>query len=72
MREKAGITGLTTAASLWVVVGIGLAVGSGFYTGAIFTTLLALVVLLFLRYAESKVFDKIGSSSRQEKRKRGE
>ncbi|MFH0790632.1 MAG: MgtC/SapB family protein [Candidatus Omnitrophota bacterium] len=73
MREKAGgIKGLTTAASLWVVVGIGLAVGCGFYTGAIFTTLLALVVLFFLRYAESRVFDKIGSYSRQEKRKRGE
>lgn len=72
MREKAGIKGLTTAASLWVVVGIGLAVGCGFYTGAIFTTLLTLVVLFFLRYAESKVFDKIGSSTRQEKRKGGE
>ena len=30
MRSRASIRGLTTAASLWVVAGIGLAVGSGF------------------------------------------
>lgn len=32
---KRNITGLTTAASIWTVAGIGLAVGMGFYTVAI-------------------------------------
>jgi len=58
IREGSEIKGLTTAASLWVVAGIGLATGCGFLIGSIFTTLLALVVLLLLRYAESIVFQK--------------
>ncbi|MGB4521037.1 MAG: MgtC/SapB family protein, partial [Candidatus Omnitrophota bacterium] len=59
IRESTEVRGLTTAASLWVVAGIGLAVGSGFYIGSIFTTLLALVVLFFLRYFEAMIFDKL-------------
>jgi len=59
LRDQTQIRGLTTAASLWVVAGIGLAVGCGFYTGAIFTTILTLVVLFILRYAETKVIDKV-------------
>lgn len=38
LREGLTIQGLTTAASLWVVSGVGLAVGSGYYVGAFFTT----------------------------------
>lgn len=52
IRYGETIKGLTTAASLWVVAGIGLATGCGFYAGAIATTFLVLVVLLFLRYIE--------------------
>ncbi|MGI6559248.1 MAG: MgtC/SapB family protein [Limnochordia bacterium] len=40
MREGPSIKGLTTAASLWVVAGIGLAVGSGFLFAAVFATVL--------------------------------
>jgi len=58
IREKEGIRGLTTAASLWVVAGIGLAVGCGFYTAAVFTSILALSVLLFLRKLEGVAFGK--------------
>jgi putative Mg2+ transporter-C (MgtC) family protein len=52
MREREGVRGLTTAASLWVVAGIGLAAGCGFWRPAVYTTLLAVVVLFFLRYVE--------------------
>jgi len=58
IREREGVKGLTTAASLWVVAGIGLAVGCGFFLAGVFTTLLALVVLLFLRQLEAKVLGK--------------
>ena len=40
MKEGLTVTGLTTAACLWVVAGVGLAIGGGFYVGAIFTGLL--------------------------------
>ena len=57
-REKEGIKGLTTAASLWVVAGIGLAIGCGFYIAGIFTTILALVTLFFLGFFEKNVLCK--------------
>ncbi|MCS1352480.1 MgtC/SapB family protein [Mechercharimyces sp. CAU 1602] len=53
MRHGVTVTGLTTAASLWVVAGIGLAIGAGFLWGAIITTTLALVSLEFLNKAEA-------------------
>jgi len=52
IRESDGVRGLTTAASLWVVAGIGLAVGVGFNKIAIYTSALVLIVLHFLRYLE--------------------
>ncbi|MDP2927450.1 MAG: MgtC/SapB family protein [Candidatus Omnitrophota bacterium] len=52
IRESDGVRGLTTAASLWVVAGIGLAVGVGFNKIAIYTTILVLIVLHFLHYIE--------------------
>jgi putative Mg2+ transporter-C (MgtC) family protein len=52
IHEPDGVKGLTTAASLWVVSGIGLAVGAGFNRVAIYTTILVLIVLHFLRYVE--------------------
>ncbi|MDQ6421521.1 MgtC/SapB family protein [Paenibacillus sp. LHD-117] len=39
------ITGLTTAASLWVVAAIGLAVGAGFYFASTIVTIMALLTL---------------------------
>ena len=58
IREKERVIGLTTAASLWVAAGIGLSVGIGFYSASIFTTLLALVVLVLLRRIEGSMFCK--------------
>ncbi|MFA5256144.1 MAG: MgtC/SapB family protein [Candidatus Omnitrophota bacterium] len=52
MRYKASVRGLTTATSLWVVAGIGLAVGSGLYFGAIATTLIAVIALMFFSRLE--------------------
>ncbi|MBB6731844.1 MgtC/SapB family protein [Cohnella zeiphila] len=48
------ITGLTTAASLWVVMAIGLAVGAGFYFPAAVAVLLALFVLWGLNIVEKR------------------
>ena len=56
IRDNEGIRGLTTAASLWVVSGIGLAVGCGFCNAAIYSTVLTLIVLFVLRYVEGMMF----------------
>ena len=47
MKEGATVRGLTTAAGLWVVACIGLAVGAGMYVPAIITTVLILFVLMY-------------------------
>lgn len=45
IRFRTGISGLTTAASLWVASGVGLACGAGFFKPALVATLLTLLVL---------------------------
>ncbi len=58
IRERENIKGLTTAACLWVVSAIGLAVGCGYYTAGVVTAALTLMVLFFLRYFERALFDR--------------
>ncbi len=55
IRSRGSIRGLTTAASLWVVAGIGLAVGSGFILPAIFTTGLTIAILVLNALVEKKL-----------------
>jgi len=55
IRDSEGVRGLTTAASLWVVAGIGLAVGSGFNRAAVYAAALTLIVLFFLRFIEERI-----------------
>lgn len=45
IREGFAVKGLTTAASLWTVAGVGLAAGAGFYFSAVAATLLVIVTL---------------------------
>ncbi len=52
-RGEGGVVkGLTTAATIWVTAGIGLAAGAGMYILATVTTFLVLVVLLLPRRIE--------------------
>ena len=47
LRSGEGVVaGLTTAATIWAVAGIGLAAGAGLYLVAAVTTIIALIVLL--------------------------
>ena len=56
LRTGNEVHGLTTAASIWVVAAIGMAVGFGFYVPAVFTTLLILAMLVLLRPIERRLF----------------
>ncbi|HSH35981.1 MgtC/SapB family protein, partial [Schnuerera sp.] len=55
MRTKGDIKGLTTAASLWVCAGIGLAIGNGYYLGAVVTASVVLITLMSLGKFEKKI-----------------
>lgn len=46
--------GVTTAAGLWIVAGIGMAVGFGMYSVSIFTTLLSLIMFTGMWYLENR------------------
>ena len=50
IASKGEVHGLTTAASLWAVAAIGLAVGVGFYAAAIITAILIFLVLELWRF----------------------
>ncbi len=49
LTTGANVRGLTTAATLWVVAAIGMAVGAGFYEGGLATTVVLLAALIVLR-----------------------
>lgn len=57
------VVGLTTAATLWVVAAIGLAVGARAYVEAIGTTVLVTVTLVALRWIEEYILRRRAAES---------
>ena len=55
IHEGLSVKGLTTAATMWMVSAIGLAVGSGMYIVSIASTILTLVVLTVLHSWEKQI-----------------
>jgi len=49
IQARFAVQGLTTAAGIWMVAALGIAVGSGLYLPALLITLLAVAVLTLLR-----------------------
>lgn len=62
IQMKGSVRGLTTAAGIWMVATIGLAVGVGMYGVSIIATLLILFILVQLERIEKRV--SLGSESR--------
>ena len=56
IRYGSNIKGLTTAASIWAVAAIGLAVGAGMYWAAGITTFVVITVLILSRLEERMEF----------------
>jgi putative Mg2+ transporter-C (MgtC) family protein len=52
IRQGLAVRGLTTAASLWIVAAIGMAVGAGYYSAALIATGIVLVGLGPFRWLE--------------------
>ncbi|MCB4804205.1 putative Mg2+ transporter-C (MgtC) family protein [Methylobacterium brachiatum] len=53
------VKGLTTAASLWAVAAIGLAVGSGLYVAGIATTIILLAILAGLKPLQDRYHNRL-------------
>lgn len=52
IQARGSVHGLTTAATIWVMAGVGLAVGAGAYEAALVTTVILLVTLAILGWLE--------------------
>ena len=48
LRSKKHVRGLTTAATIWLVAAIGMAVGAGVYFVAVFATVLSTILVIIL------------------------
>jgi putative Mg2+ transporter-C (MgtC) family protein len=46
IQDRAGVHGLTTAATIWLVASIGMACGAHFYALAVIATFVAIIVLI--------------------------
>lgn len=55
IQMKGSVTGLTTAAGIWVTACVGLSVGAGLYIVSIVATLFIVVLLVCLSYLEAKL-----------------
>ena len=55
IRSPQEVKGLTTAASIWVSAGIGLAIGCGLYFASFLTTILTFGTLFYLRKIETTI-----------------
>lgn len=56
LRQGEYVRGLTTAASIWVVASLGMAVGFGYYGIAVFTAAIVIVTLVAIRPLENRFF----------------
>lgn len=52
LHARGSVTGLTSAATIWVVAAIGMALGAGEYTQALGAALLVMTILMGLGYLE--------------------
>lgn len=59
IRQGRDVRGLTTAASLWTVASIGLAVAAGYLLGAVAATLISIGALFVLRYFRGSVIGRL-------------
>src|SRR5579859_6254063 len=56
LRQGEYVRGLTTAASIWVVASLGMAVGFGYFSIAVFTGAIVLITLVAIRPLEARFF----------------
>lgn len=54
IQARGSVHGLTTAATIWVMAGIGIAIGSGYYAPALATTVVLIGVLFALGWLETR------------------
>jgi putative Mg2+ transporter-C (MgtC) family protein len=54
LQARGSVTGLTSAATIWAVAGLGLVIGAGYYVIAIIFSVIVILTLLFFRRIEGR------------------
>ncbi len=67
LRQGLTVTGLTTASTLWIVAAIGMACGCGQISVAVVSTILAVCILVIIRFVEHKLMSKNSKHMRKVK-----
>lgn len=62
LQKKDKVSGLTTAATLWLSAAIGLAVGIGYYEGAIISTAICLITLVSLKWVSDLINNRVSKT----------
>ena len=62
LHTRGTITGLTSAATIWVVAAIGLAIGAGYFIEALGATLTVMLVLVGLGWVERRFLHEMADS----------
>ena len=65
MRNGSSVHGITTAATLWIAAGIGMACGAGQYGIALITTCLSVLVLIGIKELERTVLATMKRSNKR-------
>jgi len=66
IQAESRVRGLTTAAALWIVSGVGIAVGAGHYSAAIIVSLTVFCVLISMRSVERALMKKLKQTTSKE------
>ena len=60
IRTRSNVQGLTTAATIWLVAAVGMAVGAGAFFLAVFTVLISMFVLVVLAPVSRRLEERAG------------
>lgn len=65
ISREGTVTGVTTAAVVWILAAIGATIGFGFYRGAFALSLVTVLVLWVMDYLEERVTETFGRGAHQ-------
>ncbi len=63
IQDRAGIKGITTAATIWLVASVGVSCGAGFYALAVLATALTIITLLGFGLLEKKLNKRLSAEN---------
>lgn len=70
MKNHNSVAGVTTAATLWLVASVGMAVGAGFYFLGVITTCVIVIAIILSRILERNINRYLGNNDKKKSKKK--